>query len=483
MSQPSAIVPGLHVPIPARPEQLDVPLELVADLVLRRVLLEETSSLRRLSQSLGVSVLVIERVFEELRGKQYLDVHAMSGNDYSFSLTAAGRQIAVDRYSRCRYAGVVPVSLALYKQVVAAQRPRTKITRDTMRLAFADLVVNDDLMDSLGPAMISQTSIFLYGPSGNGKTSLGERLVRVYDDSVLIPWAVEVDGSIISVYDTSIHIALTPQPPGLDPRWVACRRPMVIVGGELEFKMLQLRYDAISGVYAAPLQMKANNGILMVDDFGRQAISPADLLNRWIIPLDRRIDFLSLNHGVQFSTPFDLLVVFSTNLDPQELGDDAFFRRIQNKVFVGPIADDEFDWIVARMVELEGVRAETGVAAHLNKLCRELGNGELRACYPRDMVRLLRSVCDYEGTPVVLSRENLERAAKLYFDVNVEAASACKAGARFDPLAKGIAPRVGVLDGAQQFNAPRFVGASAPASLNRHDPLADTRPGLKDPMQ
>ena len=186
---------------------------------------------------------------------------------------------------------------------------------------------------------------------------------------------------------------------------------------------------------------------------------------------------------MQFSTPFDLLVVFSTNLDPQELGDDAFFRRIQNKVFVGPIADDEFDWIVARMVELEGVRAETGVAAHLNKLCRELGNGELRACYPRDMMRLLRSVCDYEGTPVVLSRENLERAAKLYFDVNVEAASACKAGARFDPLAKGIAPRVGVLDGAQQFNAPRFVGASAPASLNRHDPLADTRPGLKDPMQ
>ena len=447
-------------------------MELVADLVLRRALLEETTSIRRLSAALGLGVLIVEEVFNDLRAKQYLDVHSLAGNDYSFSLTASGRQVAVDRYGRCRYVGAAPVSLSMYRDVVLAQRPQTPINRQTMRAAFSDLVVNEQLVDALGPAMISQTSIFLYGPSGNGKTSLGERLVRVYDDSILIPWAVEVDGSIITIYDASIHQAVDQQPLGLDPRWVACRRPLVIVGGELEFSMLQLRFDPISGVHSAPLQVKSNNGILMVDDFGRQSVSPSELLNRWIIPLDRHIDFLSLNTGVQFSVPFELLVVFSTNLDPSELGDDAFFRRIQNKVFVAPIADEEFDWIVARMVQHEEVRAETGIAAYVRKLCRELGNGELRACYPRDLLRLLRSVCDYEGAPVVLSKENIERAARLYFDVNVVAATARQPLESLQPESpKGRA--TGVLEGAQAFKAPRWSGP-VPVSMNRtdHQPVA-----------
>ena len=257
-----------------------------------------------------------------------------------------------------------------------------RIDRKILRSAFSDLVVNDQLLDQLGPALISQNSIFVYGPTGNGKTSLAERMLRVYQDAVLMPYAVEVDNQVISLYDPVVHQKLGMDDPDVDPRWVLCRRPCIVVGGELIPSMLELRLDEASGIYAAPLQMKANNGIFIIDDFGRQLMSPRDLLNRWIVPLDRRVDYLMLRYGVKFQIPFELMVVFSTNLEPSDLADEAFLRRIHNKIFVDAVDEKTFDQIFHRVVTKFNIPCEPDSAEYLRKLCLREGRTELRACYP-----------------------------------------------------------------------------------------------------
>ncbi len=234
---------------------LDIPYDLVVDLVLRRAFLDDTTSVSRLSDALGLPIKVIDIVFEELRTKKYADVQGLVGNDYIFTLTAFGRQQAAERFTRSKYASVAPVSLASYTKVVTAQRPRPHVRQDDVRHAFADLIVYDELLDQIGPSFTAQESLFLYGPSGTGKTSIGERLIRLYHDGVLVPRAVEVDGQIITVFDPLVYHPLEPQPHGLDPRWVACYRPIVTVGGELELSMLQLSYDTNTGIYSSPPTM------------------------------------------------------------------------------------------------------------------------------------------------------------------------------------------------------------------------------------
>jgi hypothetical protein len=404
--------------IPQTFEQLGIPETLVLDLLLRRMLLEGQSTLARLSRSLRLSVPIIDIVFRHMRQQQLVEVKGMIGNDYNFTLSAAGKQLASERFQISQYAGAAPVSLKDYARATKFQAAHLDVDRRALRAAYADLVVSDRMLDQLGPALISQNSIFVYGPTGNGKTSLAERMLRVYEDGILIPYAVEVDNQIISLYDPVVHHPVEVDEPDVDPRWVLCKRPCIVVGGELIPSMLELRLDESSGIYAAPLQMKANNGIFIIDDFGRQLMSPRDLLNRWIVPLDRRVDYLTLRYGVKFQIPFELMVVFSTNLEPADLADEAFLRRIHNKIYVEAVDPVSFDEIFRRVTTARQLQAEPDTAQFLRGICLREGRTELRACYPNDICNILVSIGQYEKRPPRLTKADIERAAALYFAKN-----------------------------------------------------------------
>jgi hypothetical protein len=396
-------------------EDLGVSEALVLDLMLRRLLLEGYSSLTTLSEKLRLSIPLVDLVFRHMRQQQLVEIKGMIGNDYSFSLSAAGKQLASERFQITQYAGACPVSLKDYQAATSLQAARIQINRATLREAFSDLIITDGLLDQLGPALISQKSVFVYGPTGNGKTSLAERMLRVYHDAVLIPFAVEVDGQIIGLYDPVVHHKIDWDDSTIDQRWILCRRPCIVVGGELIPSMVELRLDESSGIYAAPLQMKANNGIFIIDDFGRQLMSPRDLLNRWIVPLDRRVDYLSLRYGVKFQIPFEVMVVFSTNLDPADLADEAFLRRIQNKIYVEAVSPEVFDRIFHRVVESRDMKVEPGADVYFRTLCLREGRTELRACYPNDICEIIDSISNYEGRLPEVTKLNLQRACALYF--------------------------------------------------------------------
>ena len=396
-------------------QNLDIPESLVEDLMLRRLYTIGSSSINSLCFSLKLSFPVIHSMFERLRKRQIIVVTGMEGNDYTFTLSEAGRQLAATRFDMCHYSGPAPVSVRSYRAAVKSQTSKVKLKRQLLKEALSDLVLTDGFLDELGPAVVSQTSLFLYGPTGNGKTSVAESLHRVYQDSILIPYAVEFDKQIIVVYDPAVHQSLKTDDNELDPRWVVCRRPSITVGGELELNMLELQLDENSKTYAAPPQMKANNGMFIIDDFGRQLVSPTHLLNRWIVPLDRRVDYLTLRYGAKFQVPFEVLVVFATNIDPKELAEEAFLRRIKNKVYVGAVDSQIFDEIFNRLVAEKNLPCRPNSAEALRKLCFDFGAKELRACYPADIVDALISISRYDERPVEVSKANLARATALYF--------------------------------------------------------------------
>jgi predicted ATPase with chaperone activity len=412
---PDSVAHDAHPIMPDRIEDLEIPRSLVADLILRYLWLHGSGSLTALHETLKLSFPVLETVFHQFRNQQLLDVKGMLGNDYSFTLTGPGRAQATARSEICQYVGPAPVSIQQYQRVVKAQAPNVKLNRESLRNAFQDLVLPDDFLDQLGPALIGQQSLFLYGGTGNGKTSIAERIPRIYRDHILVPYAVEINGHIVTVFDPVVHKAVPSDDDRLDPRWVLCERPCITVGGELSAAMLELRLDEATRVFIAPCQMKANNGVFIIDDFGRQLLSPRELLNRWIVPLDRRVDYLSLASGMKFQVPFELMVVFSTNLNPKELADEAFLRRIQSKVVVGHVSDEIFDEIFRRVLERNHASSEPGASEYLRTQCRAVSGELLHACYPIDIFRLVRSISEYEGRPVRVTRPAIDRAVALYF--------------------------------------------------------------------
>ena len=388
---------------------------MVADLILRYLWLHGTATLAALNRTLKLSFPVLESMFHRFRQQQLLEVKGMLGNDYTFSLSGSGRSMANSRNEVCQYAGAAPVSLKQYHDVVRAQSAEVQLSRDSLRQAFHDLVLPDGLLDQLGPALIGNQSVFLYGGTGNGKTSIAERILRIYRDRVLIPYAVEVDGHIVTIFDPVVHRAVPHDDETLDTRWVLCERPCITVGGELSAAMLELHLDQSTRVFIAPVQLKANNGILIIDDFGRQVLAPRDLLNRWIVPLDRRVDYLTLASGMKFAAPFELMVVFSTNLDPRDLADEAFLRRIQAKVLLEDVSSDVFDQIYDMVMLHNHTPSDPGCAEYLRSRCLAAVPKGLHACYPLDIFKLVKAISEYEGKPVKMTRVTIDRAVNLYF--------------------------------------------------------------------
>ena len=420
-----AVIPPISRPvarplIPDKIEDLGIPRAVVSDLILRYLWLHGSGTLSSLHQTLKLSFPLLESMFHQFRHQQLLEVKGMVGNDYSFSLTNSGRIQATARNEVCQYVGPAPVSIQDYHKVVKAQSAQVRLSRDGLRDAFQDLVLPETLLDQLGPSLIGHQSLFLYGGTGNGKTSIAERILRIYQDTVVVPYAVEVDGHIVTLFDPVVHRAVASMDDQLDPRWVVCERPCITVGGELSASMLELRLDESTRVFISPCQMKANNGILIIDDFGRQVMSPRELLNRWIVPLDRRVDYLTLASGMKFQVPFELMVVFSTNLNPSDLADEAFLRRIQTKVLVEDVTPEVFDEIFRRVLHTSGAPSEPGCAEYLRQRCIAAGAKALRACYPMDIFKLVKAISEYEGRPVRMTKLNIDHAVSLYFAKQAE---------------------------------------------------------------
>lgn len=399
---------------PTKAAELGLPLGLIEDLFMRRVLTERLTTIGRACEALAISHAVGDEIAEALRQKNLLEYHGVEGRDYRISLTEQGHRMTAERMQAGRHVAKMPIPLEDYQTLVELQRAEVTLSRPQAKAAYADMVLEDSLLDQIGPAFLSEGAIFFYGPPGTGKTSLAERMSRFYDDEVLVPHYISVDGQIIAVFDPSLHQASDDQPPGLDPRYTLCQRPLIMVGGELTLDMMDLQYDAMSGLNAAPIQLLANNGILVVDDFGRQSASPDQILNRWIIPLSRGIDYLRPNTGTKFTVPFELKLVISTNIDPHDLGDDAFLRRLRNKVYVGACTEAAFNWILVRAAKKYGLEVSAQSAAHLIAVTRgQLG--ELRPYVAVDFCELADGICAYDGVAPVLDGGLIDRVANVYF--------------------------------------------------------------------
>jgi predicted ATPase with chaperone activity len=398
--------------------ELDVRQAVLEDLALKILYLSGSLSISELSEKTRLSFEVAKELAYQLRAELFCQVTGMNANIPQISITTQGRTRAMELLSQNHYTGPAPVSLESYVEQTRQQSIRkVEVHAEDVQRAFAHLVIGNDKLRQFGTALNSGSSIFLYGPPGTGKTTIAETLSRVVaEDAVWIPYALEVDGQIITVFDPAIHKRTEESKlMSRDGRWVLCQRPAVLVGGELTAEMLDLQLNPVTKFYVAPAQMKANNGVLIIDDFGRQRIRPEDLLNRWVVPLDRRIDFLALAGGKKIEVPFEMLVVFASNMDPAELVDACFLRRIQTKIQIGTVTDEQFSEIFRRVAEEHQVAFEAGVPKDLINFIRGTLKQELRQCYPRDIVNQVLWAARYEGKEPHLDHASLAQAVEAYF--------------------------------------------------------------------
>lgn len=388
-------------------------------------------TLQNMANRICLPISLVDELTQLAKVDRLIAIRSATGygaGTHTFELIELGIQRAENSLRQCGYAGPAPVPLSIYTIMVTHQSVRQiQVDEAWIKHSLGQLVISNKLLEQIGPAFNSGRSIFLYGPAGTGKSSIAESLANSLEGEVYIPYAVEVDGQVLRVFDPSIHIPVEEDIPSsrkqidleaklqYDPRWRLCRRPMVMVGGELVLSSLNLEYDSASKFYEAPVHMKAANGVFILDDFGRQLVPPRQLLNRWIVPLERGTDFLELHTGKKFDVPFDQITFFCTNLRPSELVDEAFLRRIRHKILVGYQTEEAFLEILQRVCDTHGIRYDAEVAEYLLETYYRKKQRPLVGSHPRDLMDQIVDRSRFRKTDPKLTPEAIDFAAANYF--------------------------------------------------------------------
>lgn len=426
-SSPQPLVP----PMPESLEEAGLTPTGMEQHILKLLYFRGESMGRDLATSLGLRFSLIEPIMEALKRTQAVQVKrslGMGSMSSYFSLSESGRTHAREYLDANQYTGPAPVPLYQYTYLVRRQRPAEGwLTREMLEHAYRRMVVTPQILAQIGPAVSSGNSFLIYGQPGNGKTFLAEALTNVDQSCIYMPYAIEYQGAIIQIYDPTYHqIVQDEEPvsaifePVHDGRWFKCRRPFIVTGGELTLGMLDLSYNDNSKVYDAPFQLKANNGIYLIDDFGRQRATPAEVLNRWIVPMERRIDYLSLRSGGKLTVPFEAFLVFSTNLRPENLGDEAFLRRIQYKMLMRNPSEEEFRKIFRSFAQSRELECPEDVLERfIAKRYRATGR-PFRRCHPRDVLSHAIDIMQFEKLEHELTEGMLDRAFESCFVEDVE---------------------------------------------------------------
>ena len=411
---------------PATIEETGLHPDTLAQLLLKTLVGGEATG-TALADKLRLPYSVLDALVQHARVEKLVEVRGASGTGtaaYRYILTDLGRDRAMQYLDVNRYIGPAPVSLAQYNAYVrACMAARPYVDRDTLATGFDQLVVNKAMFDQLGPAVNSGKSLFLYGAPGNGKTVVAEGIGRALGTEMYVPHAIDVDGQTITVFDPVNHVSLGTTDGSIsviasaahDRRWEKIKRPVVVVGGELTLEMLDLTFNPIAKFYEAPIQMKSNGGVFVVDDFGRQRIPPRDLLNRWIVPLESRVDFLTLHTGRKFEIPFNVLIVFATNLKPESLADEAFLRRIPYKILAKNPTVDEYCKIFELNCRKRQIAFDPVMVEYLSRKYYQPRKLQMRACHPRDLIEQVVNICRYQNRELAITRDLLDAACGSYF--------------------------------------------------------------------
>lgn len=413
--------------LPKEPDQLqtiDIPSVTIEGLLMRLMYARSTLQGHQIAQELCLPFFgVLEPLIDNLKQQKLLEVikGERSAITYTFGITDIGRERAAQYFEQTTYIGPAPISLDSYRKAIHEQSiHRVNVNAERLMESFQGLIFDQEILEQVGPAVNSGRSIFLYGPPGNGKTSICERIVESLGGAIFIPYAIEAQGQIIKLFDEYNHQVVSPDQDvrlqsKYDTRYKLIRRPMIIVGGELTLSTLDLIWNPDARYYEAPLQMKSNGGAFMIDDFGRQRIEPKVLLNRWIVPLEKRVDYLTTHTGTKIDIPFDELIVFSTNLNPNDLVDEAFLRRIRYKIGIHNPSPENFCKIWEIVSRLKKVPFDNSVPEYFIQKHLHGKNRPLRGCIPRDIIEYILDVCRFKQVEPTINATLLDEAADAYF--------------------------------------------------------------------